>query len=97
MGAELTCFGHKKSVRDQLFFIVLIFILSSIAFCQGNRINKFVFLQWVRTNRQTKNNKKQVKICNLIYLKALIGKNNELTKKIPICQHKRVDDDESVL
>ena len=74
MGAELTCFGHKKSVRDQLFFIVLIFILSSIAFCLGNRINKFVFLQWVRTNRQTKNNKKQVKICNLIYLKALIGK-----------------------
>ena len=43
MGAELTFFGHKKSVKDQLFFIVLIFILSSITFCLGNRINKFVF------------------------------------------------------
>ena len=61
-------------------------------------MNNLSFLQWVRTNKQTKNNKEQVKTCNLIYLKGLIGK---VTididkKKLSICQHKRADDDESV-
>ena len=37
-------------------------------------MNNLSFLQWVRTNKQTKNNKEQVKTCNLIYLKGLIGK-----------------------
>ena len=73
MGGELIFFGHKESVRDQSFFIVNIyFVKYSLLSAKQNK--QFVFLQWVRTNRQTKNKKEHVKICNLLYLKALIGK-----------------------
>ena len=42
-------------------------------FYQQNRIDKLFLLQWVMSNFQPKNNKKQMVIGHLSYMKAVIG------------------------
>lgn len=68
-------FCKKKSVKTRSYFFVLIFILCDMIFCQLDRINNFYFLQWVRANKQSKNNNKKIgkltfnllKSCNRSY------------------------------
>ena len=44
-------------VRNKLFFVVLILILSGIIFNLQDRINNLFFIEWVRSTWRLKSNK----------------------------------------